>query len=134
MTVGCPGSMQAKNHLVPPLILSEVLWQACNIALGQPFEFPQQLLSLVHGKKHSNQNIILTCTSKDNTLPNGLSFGSTNPLYFMMIAPSMNVASPIRSTLLIQIHGPIAHSCHSSELRHGSSLHFGLLSCFSCFV
>ena len=51
MTMGCPGRMQAKHHLVPPLILSEVLWEACHIALGQPFEFLQQLLPLVHRVK-----------------------------------------------------------------------------------
>jgi len=102
MTVGFSGRTQAKHHLVPPLILSEVLWQACNTAFGQPFQFPQQLLSLVYGKKkHSTQNIIFTCTSKGNTPPNGLSFGSTSPLYFMITAPSMNVASPLCSTSLI---------------------------------
>lgn len=29
-------------------------------------------------------NMILTCTSKGKLLPNGLSLGSTNPLYFML--------------------------------------------------
>ena len=48
VTVGCPGRMQAKHHLVPPLILTEVLWEACDVAFGQPFEFPWQLLPLVH--------------------------------------------------------------------------------------
>ena len=43
--------MQAKHHLVQPLIVSEVLWEACHIALGQPFEFLQQLLPLVHRVK-----------------------------------------------------------------------------------
>ena len=51
MTMGCPGRMQAKHHLVPPLILSKVLWEACHIALGQPFGFLQQLLPLVHRVK-----------------------------------------------------------------------------------
>ena len=51
MTMGCPGRMQAKHHLVAPLIPSEVLWEACHIALGQPFEFLQQLLPLVHRVK-----------------------------------------------------------------------------------
>ena len=102
MTMGCPGRMQAKHHLVPPLILSEVLWEACHIALGQPFEFLQQLLPLVHRVKtlDPKHNI---CTSKGNTLPNGLFFGSTNPLQFMMTAPSVKVTSPLRSALLMPI-------------------------------
>ena len=40
VTVGCPGRMQANHHLVPPLILAEVLWEACDVAFRQPFEFP----------------------------------------------------------------------------------------------
>ena len=55
--------------------------------------------------------MILTCTSKGNTLPNGLSLGSASPLYFMLAKQSMNVDSPLWSVLLIQIHGPIAYSC-----------------------
>ena len=51
VTVGCLGNMKTNHHLVPPLILSEVLWQACDIALGQPFEFLQHLLPLVHSHK-----------------------------------------------------------------------------------
>jgi len=34
-------------------------------------------------RMHSTQNIIFNCTSKGNTLPNGLSSGSTSPWYFM---------------------------------------------------
>ena len=45
--------------------------------------------------------MIFTCTSKGNTLPNGLFSGSTDPRQSMMTAPSMNVASPLCSTLII---------------------------------
>lgn len=56
--------------------------------------------------------MILTSTSKGNTLPNGCwSLGSTSPLYFMLAKQSMNVNSPLWSVLLIQIHGTIAYSC-----------------------
>ena len=51
MTVGCYRNMKTNHHLVPPLILSEVLWEACDIAFGQPFKFSQQRLPLVHSHK-----------------------------------------------------------------------------------
>ena len=70
--------------------------------------------------KHSTQNIIFNCTSKGNHLPNGLSLGSTNPLYFMMTAPSMKVTSPLRSSLLIPIPGSIAYSRHDFFYRRKS--------------
>ena len=51
VTVGCSGNMKTNHHLVPPLILSEVLWEAYDIAFGQPFKFSQQRLPLVHSHK-----------------------------------------------------------------------------------
>ena len=85
-----------------------MLWQARDIAFGQPLKFPQQLLLLVHRIKapHPKHDFHLHF----DTLPNGLSLGSTSPLYFMMTAPSMIVASPLCSASLIQIHGLIAYS------------------------
>ena len=50
MTVGCSGHMKTNHHLVPPLILSEMFWEACHIAFGQPFEFLIHLLPLVVGE------------------------------------------------------------------------------------
>ena len=101
VTVGCSGYMNTNHHLVPPLIFAKVLWEACHIALGQPFEFLQHLLPLVHRTKHSTQNMIFTCTSQGNHLPNGLSLGSTSPLYFMMTAPSMKCGLSALFTLFI---------------------------------
>ena len=45
--------------------------------------------------------MIFTRTSKGNTRPNGLFWGSTNPRQSMMTAPSMNVVSPLCSPLFI---------------------------------
>ena len=49
VTAISPGCMQTKHHLVPALVLAQVLWQACRVALGQPLELLHHLLSLVHG-------------------------------------------------------------------------------------
>ena len=78
--------------------------------LGNPLNswFTFFRLSLVN--MHSTQNMILICTSKGNTLPNGLFWGSTNPLQFMMTTPSMKVTSPLRAPLIILIPPPITHS------------------------
>ena len=49
VTAISPGCVQTKHHLVPALVLAQVLWQACQVALGQPLELLHHLLSLVHG-------------------------------------------------------------------------------------
>ena len=48
MTAIFPGRVQANHHLVPPSVLTQVLWEACEVALGQPFQLLYHLLSLVH--------------------------------------------------------------------------------------
>ena len=48
------------------------------------------LLSFV--MKHRVQNIMITCTSKSSRLPNGLFFGSTNPLYFIAKTAQQSVS------------------------------------------
>ena len=77
--------------------------------------------------------MIFTCTSKGNTLANGLSFGLTNPLYFMLITPSMEVNPAPRSTLLIWFLGPIAYSRQDffhgrKKCTHGGTPYSFLLS------
>ena len=69
--------------------------------------------------------MILTCTSKGNTLPNGLPLGSASPLYFVLAKQSMNVDSPLWSVLLIQIHGPIVYSCQDLFSMDEKSVHVG---------
>jgi len=78
--------------------------------LGNPFNswFTFCHFSLV--KIHSTQNMIFNCTSKGNSLPNGLSSRSTSPWYFMVTAPSMQMTSPLCSTLLVPNPGPITSS------------------------
>ena len=52
--------------------------------LGNPLNSCSTFFRLSMVTKHSTQNMIFTCTSKGNTLPNGLSSGSTSPWYFML--------------------------------------------------
>ena len=49
VTAISPGCLQTKHHLVPPSVLAQMLWQACQIAFGQPLELLHHLLSPVHG-------------------------------------------------------------------------------------
>ena len=49
VTAISPGCVQTNHHLVPPSVLAQMLWQACQIAFGQPLEFSHHLLSPVHG-------------------------------------------------------------------------------------
>ena len=99
---------------------------------GNPFNSLSNFrLSIVW--KHSSQNMIFTCTSKGNSLPNGLSFGLTNPLYFMLITPSMKVTPEPRSTLLIWFLEPIAYSRQDffhgrKKCTHGGTPYSFLLS------
>ena len=57
--------------------------------LGNPLNSWFTFLRLSLVSMHSTQKMILICTSKGNTFPNGLSWGSTNPLQFMMTTSSM---------------------------------------------
>ena len=61
VTAISPGRMQPHHHLVPVSILAQQLWEACQIAFGQPLEFSHHLLSLVHGVKtvHPKHNLHL---------------------------------------------------------------------------
>ena len=52
--------------------------------LGNPLNSFSTFFHLSIVTKHSTQNIIFNCTSKGNTLPNGLSSGWTSPWYFML--------------------------------------------------
>ena len=96
-----PGHMQPHHHLVPVSIFAQMLWQACQIAFGQPLELLHHLLSLVHLVETMDPKHGLDLHLQGSTLPNGLFWGSTNPRQSMMTAPSMNVASPHCSTLFI---------------------------------
>ena len=51
VTVIAPGRVQTIHHLVPVSILAQYLWEACQIAFGQPLQLSHHLLSLVHGVK-----------------------------------------------------------------------------------
>ena len=51
--------------------------------LGNPLNSRSNVFHLSIVTKHSTQNMIFICTSKGNTLPYGLSSGSTNPWYFI---------------------------------------------------
>ena len=51
VTAISPGCVQTNHHLVPPSVLAQMLWQACQIAFGQPLELLYHLLSLVHRVK-----------------------------------------------------------------------------------
>ena len=58
-------------------------------------------------KTHSTQNMILICTSKGNTRPNGLFWGSTNPRPSILTVSSLQLTSPLHTTLLILFFPPI---------------------------
>ena len=49
VTAISPGCVQPHHHLVPPSVLAQMLWQACQVAFGQPLELLHHLLSPVHG-------------------------------------------------------------------------------------
>ena len=76
--------------------------------LGNPLNSRSNVFRLSIVTKQSTQNMILICTSKGNTLPNGLFWGSANPLQFMLTAPSMNVASPLFHLIHLFL-GPIPY-------------------------
>ena len=78
--------------------------------LGNPLNSRSNVFRLSIVTKHSTQNMIFTCASKGNTLPYGLSSGSTNPWYF--ISTSKHECG--LSALFHLIHlflGPITYSC-----------------------
>ena len=56
-----PGRMQTIHHLVPPTVLAQMLWEACEVALGQPLQLAHHLLSPVHGVEtvHPKNNLNL---------------------------------------------------------------------------
>ena len=45
------GGVQPHHHLVPPTVLAQMLWEACEVTFGQPFQLAHHLLSPVHGVK-----------------------------------------------------------------------------------
>ena len=89
VTEGCSGYMNTNHHLVPPLIFAKVLWEACHIALGQPFEFLQHLLPLVHRTKTLDPKHDLHLYLKGQPLAKRLVLRVHESLVFLMTAPSM---------------------------------------------
>ena len=61
VTVASSGHMQAKHHLIPPLTLAKMLWEACDVAFGQPFQFLIHFLPLYVGENavHPKHNLNL---------------------------------------------------------------------------
>ena len=51
VTVTASECAQTEHHLVPVPTLAQTLWEACQIAFGQPLKLSHHLLSLVHGVK-----------------------------------------------------------------------------------
>ena len=101
VTVGCSGYMNTNHHLVPPLIFAKVLWEACHIVLGQPFEFLQHLLPLVHRTKTLDPKHDLHLYLKGQPLAKRLVLRVHESLYFMMTAPSMKCGLSALFTLFI---------------------------------
>ena len=88
--------------------------------LGNPLNSCSTFFRLSMVTKHSTQNMIFTCTSKGNTLPNGLSSGSTSPWYFMLTGKAWMWAlrsvppySSVPWTNPLLVPGPFVHGRES---------------------
>ena len=110
VTVGCSGYMNTNHHLVPPLIFAKVLWEACHIALGQPFEFLQHLLPLVHRTKTLDPKHDLHLYLKGQPLDKRLVFRVHESLLFHDDCAKHEMW-PLRPVHLIHlVLGPMAYS------------------------
>ena len=101
VTAISPGCVQTKHHLVPALVLAHVLWQACQVALGQPLELLHHLLSLVHGVETMDPKHNLDLHFQGQHVAKRLVLGINQPSAVHVDRQGMNVVSLLRSNLFI---------------------------------
>ena len=106
-----PRRVQSHHHLVPPSTFAQVLWEACQVAFGQPLQLSHHLLSILHRVKTMDPKHNLDLDLEGQHAAKRLVLGIDQPsAVHLDTTSSWQLTTVLDLPLLILWCPPITHS------------------------